>query len=208
MLFLADDSPPPDADSTAGSAPEPDKSSASSRQSALACSATECLTRFTRSIPASMSTSRASWWYAMVGRPCRSARRAADRRSRGPASSAASVTKGGRRDIGYEVIRLARVDAPGIEHRNRGHRRSGNRSRRGPARKWRDCPDTKLCPLTGTEQSARPTGAEQEPRAIEPEAARMILTATSRIEAIVILQHHDPLTGRPSSAETSRLSQA
>ena len=49
--------------------------------------------------------------------------------------------------------------------------------------------------LTGTEQNARPTGPEQEPQAIEPEAARMIPTATSRIEGIAILQHHDLVTG-------------
>ena len=39
-----------------------------------------------------------------------------------------------------------------------------------------------------------PPGAEQEPRATQPEAARMILTATSCIEGSAILQHHDLVT--------------
>ena len=38
----------------------------------------------------------------------------------------------------------------------------------------------------GAEQNATATGAEQQPRAIEPGAARMVLTATSRIEGSAV----------------------
>ena len=60
---------------------------------------------------------------------------------------------------------------------------------------WRDCPDTKLCATDRHRAERQASGAEQEPRPSSRKLPGMILTATSRIEEVAILQHHDLVTG-------------